>query len=297
MKIKSFFVLTLKVLAVCIVMVLSFVIASGIAFPDAAAQSAAQSSEEAAQGGMALLIVSIVNALILALPIARSRWHGLKLIGAMVLVFFGTQTFMSQIETVFFGGTFNISTGELTSIILSGLLTALFFTPLAVLIFGRMRKPKAEEDSAAPFAFSRQEWLKRLALIPIVYVALYFLFGYFIAWQSPDVRLLYTGSTDILPFFEHIAGIFRNSSELVLFQYVRGMIWIGLALPVIYLMKGKTWEKSVVIGLLFGLLLTTQLLFPNPYMPAPVRLAHFIETSTSTFLYGWLIVQVFVSPK
>ena len=42
---------------------------------------------------MALLVVSIVNALILAWPIARSRWHGLKLIGAMVLVFFGTQTF------------------------------------------------------------------------------------------------------------------------------------------------------------------------------------------------------------
>ena len=293
MKIKSFLVQSLKVLAVCVVMVLSFVIASAIAFPDAATQS----PEEAAQGGMALLVVSIVNAVILAWPIARSRWHGLKLIGAMVLVFFGVQTFMSQIETVFFGGAFNISAGELTSIILSGLLTTLFFTPLAVLIFGKMRKPKAEEDSAAPFAFSRQEWLKRLALLPIVYVALYFLFGYFIAWQSPNVRLLYTGSTDILPFFEHIAGIFRNSSELVFFQYVRGLIWIGLALPVIYLMKGKPWEKSVAIGLLFGLLLTTQLFFPNPYMPAPVRLAHFIETSASTFLYGWLIVQVFVSPK
>ena len=146
MKIKSFFVQSLKVLAICIVMVLSFVIASGIAFPDAAAQSAAQSPEEAAQGGMALLLVSIFNALILAWPIARSRWHGLKLIGAMVLVFFSTQTFMSQIETVFFGGAFNISTGELMSIILSGLLTALFFTPLAVLIFGKMRKPKMEEE-------------------------------------------------------------------------------------------------------------------------------------------------------
>ena len=103
MKIKSFFVQSLKVLAICIVMVLSFVIASGIAFPDAAAQSAAQSPEEAAQGGMALWLVSIFNALILAWPIARSRWHGLKLIGALIMVIFSTQTFMSQIETVFFG--------------------------------------------------------------------------------------------------------------------------------------------------------------------------------------------------
>ncbi|HRJ41629.1 MAG TPA: hypothetical protein PL105_07105, partial [Caldilineaceae bacterium] len=280
MKIKHLSIQLLKALALSIAMIVSFVAASAIANPGAAAQSATQSPDEAAQAGMALLIVCTVNALLLMWPIARSRWHGWRLVGAMGLVFFGVQTFMSQIETVFFGSAFNIPQEEMTSIIFSGLLTAIFFTPLAVLILGKLRTPKAEDDSPASLGLSRSGWVKRLALLPGVYVVLYFLFGYFIAWQSPDVRLLYSGSTDIRPFFEHMGGILANSPELVLFQYVRGLLWIGLALPILRLMAGTAWEKSIVVGLLFGLLITTQLLFPNPYMAAPVRLAHFVETAT-----------------
>jgi len=291
MKGKSFFSTTFRILGVCIAMVISFIIAAGIANPGAS--SGSQSAEDAAQAGMALLVVSIVNALLLVWPIARSRWHGLKLSGAVMLIFFGIQTFMSQIETMFFGSAFNISPTEMRSIILSGLFTAIFFSFLAVLIMGKMRKPKEEEEPVAPIELSTQGWVLRLVLLPLAYIVLYLLFGYFVAWQSPDVRQLYTGSTAIDPFFTHLASTFQDSPGLVPFQFLRGLIWIGLALVILRMMKGGAWEKAIVVGLLFGLLLTTQLLFPNPYMPAPVRLAHFIETSTSTFLYGVLIGQAF----
>ena len=291
MNIKKFFATVLKVLGICIAMIVSFVIAGVIANPGAASSS--QSAEETAQAGMALLVVSIVNALLLAYPISRARWYGLKLVGAVLLVFFGVQTFMSQIETMFFGGAFNISSAEMRNIILTGFLTAVFFSFLAVLIMGKIRKPKEEEAPAAPFELSAKDWAMRLVLLPLAYIVLYFLFGYFVAWQSPDVRELYTGSTAIEPFFTHLANTIKGDASIIPFQFIRGLLWIGLAFPILRMMKGGAWEKAIVVGLLFGLLITTQLMFPNPYMPAPVRLAHFIETSTSTFLYGALVGMAF----
>ena len=59
------------------------------------------------------------------------------------------------------------------------------------------------------------------------------------------------------------------------------------------MMQGRRWETALAVGLLCGVLLTAPLLIPNPYMPAPIRLIHFVETSTSTFLYGWLMGWVF----
>jgi hypothetical protein len=38
--------------------------------------------------------------------------------------------------------------------------------------------------------------------------------------------------------------------------------------------------------------MTSQLLLPNPLMPAEVRMAHLLETSTSNFLFGWLVVLI-----
>jgi hypothetical protein len=46
----------------------------------------ALSPAEASQAGKALLLVSLVSALVLSFLILRSRWHGLKLIGATFLV-------------------------------------------------------------------------------------------------------------------------------------------------------------------------------------------------------------------
>jgi hypothetical protein len=34
------------------------------------------------------------------------------------------------------------------------------------------------------------------------------------------------------------------------------------------------------------------LLLPNPLMPAEVRMAHLLETATSNFLFGWLVVLI-----
>jgi hypothetical protein len=47
--------------------------------------------------------------------------------------------------------------------------------------------------------------------------------------------------------------------------------------------------QYVLVGLLSALLPSAQLFIPNPYMPADVAMAHFIETSVSNFLWGLVI--------
>lgn len=49
-------------------------------------------------------------------------------------------------------------------------------------------------------------------------------------------------------------------------------------------------ETAVLVGLLFALLMNSQHLIPNPYMPPVVRLGHFVETSVSNWLLGFATV-------
>jgi hypothetical protein len=56
------------------------------------------------------------------------------------------------------------------------------------------------------------------------------------------------------------------------------------------MMKGRALETAVAVGLLFSLVMNSSHLMPNPYMPPAVRLGHFIETASSNFFWGMLIV-------
>ena len=53
------------------------------------------------------------------------------------------------------------------------------------------------------------------------------------------------------------------------------------------------WKtKAVLTGVAFALLMNSQHLLPNPYMPGKIPLYHFLETSSSNFIWGFLIVWV-----
>jgi hypothetical protein len=47
-----------------------------------------------------------------------------------------------------------------------------------------------------------------------------------------------------------------------------------------------------VLRYCFAVVMNSQLLLPNPLMPHEVRMVHLVETATSNFLFGWLIVLV-----
>ncbi|MCM3904300.1 MAG: hypothetical protein ND866_21585 [Pyrinomonadaceae bacterium] len=237
---------------------------------------------------LALLVVSCLNTAILSYVIIRSRWVGWKLIGAIFLIFFGISTFMSQIETAYF--VTRLPPGMLPRLFLAGGITAAIFSPLAVLVLGKKRHDGPDKEVSARLDMPLGEWVWKLSLIVVVYLVIYFTFGYFIAWRSSAVRTYYGGS-DPGSFLAQMNIVLRDTPWLLPLQVVRAMLWTGLAVLAIRLMKGLWWEIGLVVGLLFAIP-NAQLLIPNPFMPAEVRMAHLLETASSNFLFGWLVVLV-----
>ena len=278
MKAKLF--LVLKFLALVVLYFILFTITSATLLPRLQQTPA---DNEPLSALSALLIMSVVNTAVLTYITLRSRWAGLKLMVTLALVFFGVATFMPQIESAVFVRT--LPPGFLSRLFLAGFLFSCLYTPLLVLLLDKKRQT---EVSGPAVTMSSTEWMIRLAIAAIVYVILYFTFGYFVAWQSATVRAYYGGG-NLNGFLTQLSETWRATPWLFPFQFLRGLLWTLLALPIIRMMRGQTFEKGLVVGLLFaGVIL--QLLIPNPLMPYEVRMRHLVETASSNFLFGCLVV-------
>jgi hypothetical protein len=239
--------------------------------------------DEASQYLPALLVVSLGTSLALAYPILRSRWYGVKLAAAICLVMFGVETLMSVIEVLYFSGALKIPAGQAQLMTAAGLVRALIFAPLAVLILGRRTGTAVEQDPPR-LVMPALEWVKRFAILAVVYVVVYFGFGYFVAMQWAEVREFY-------------AGTFEGGPELILLQLFRGVLWAALALPIVKMMQGKAWETWLAVAVVFSALVSFGLLYPNPFMPPVVRQAHFVELMTSMLTYGAIAGWVWTRTK
>ncbi len=242
--------------------------------------------EEMNRASQGFVMVSIIEALLLSFLIVRSPWRGLKLISAVILVHFGVETFMAQIETLYFNSAVQMGAAELASIVAAGGMRASIFGPVAVLIFGKvMKSEQAGRQSVTLGPIVRSTGFVALVML---YVAVYFLAGYFIAWQWEETRLYYSGASTIKPFVEHFWDLFVQDDPFILFfQLFRGAIWTLLALTIVRMMKAKRWEVSIAVAFTFAVFLGLPLgLFPNPYMPPPVAKSHFIEIFSSMLLFG-----------
>jgi len=274
-------VTAIRFLAVTILYFGSFVVVSGALLSTTPQEDA---PTDAGATLIALLVVSLINAAVWTYVIRRSGWAGWKLVLAVFVVFYGANTLMPQIETAYF--VTRLPPGMLPRLFLAGLIIAAIFAPLAVLILGK-RRPEANETR---LQILTGNWPVKLTLIVIAYVCLYFTFGYFVAWRSPAVRAYYGGS-DPENFVAHMASLIRSEPMLFLLQAVRALLWTAIAIPVIKMMKGAWWESGLAVALLFAVV-NSQLLIPNPLMPPEVRMAHLVETTTSNFIFGWLIVLI-----
>ena len=250
--------------------------------------------EQQGDAARALLIVAALSSTVLSFLIARARWSGIRLVSAVFLIQFGVETFMTQIETIYFNSAVQVGTLQLIGIVKTGAIRALIFAPLAVLIFGHFRPPAnpAILDDTRPTGAGLGKWIMAIALL---YVLVYFVFGYFVAWQWEETRVYYSGTAEIKPFFVHLGDVFlREDPFLLPFQLLRGLIWGGLTLLIVSMIHADRWAVSASVGLVFAVLMAVPLtLFPNPYMPPMVIQAHSVEVGSSMLLFGavagWLL--------
>jgi hypothetical protein len=237
----------------------------------------------------ALFAVSFLNTVVLGYIILRSRWAGWKLIFTIFFILYGVTTVMSQIETAFF--VTRLPPGMLPRLFLVGAIFAALFSSLAVLILGKVRADPRHDETQSRLDMPVGEWVMKVSVIVIAYLVIYFTFGYFIAWKSEAVRTYYGGS-DPGSFLAQMSTVIRDTPLILPLQALRAILWTAIAVPIIRMMNGQWWEAGLAVALLFAVVMNSQLLLPNPYMPPEVRMVHLVETASSNFLFGWLIVLV-----
>ena len=237
-----------------------------------------------------LVLIGAAHTAVIMLIILWSRWRGWRLMVATALAYYGAITFMTQIETAYFLSSLTVSADTLRELFLMGMPTAFLYVPLAVVILGKARGPADNGEPNDRLVMPMSQWLWKLALIIVAYWVLYFGAGYFIAWQNPELRAFY-GGEDPGNFFLQMQVILTTDPWLAPFQALRALLWTLCALPVIRMTTGSPWRAALLVGLLLAVPSNLGHLLANPLIPAAsVRMSHMIETMSSTFLYGLIIV-------
>jgi hypothetical protein len=236
------------------------------------------------------LLVCSLNTLIILYFIYNARYKGWKLAGILFFVTFGIQYFMSQIETIWFNDSLKLSMNGILAIVSGGAIMALLFSPTSAWLTGNFRP--FDQSLSGKVKWDLLRYAKQIVLLSvIVWPLIYFLAGYLIAWQFTDVRMFYSGTGEIASF----GSIMKDNfiSGLYFFQIFRGFMWILIGLLVLMATEGSWINKGTILGLLFAILGSSGLLLPNPVMPFMVRMAHFIETFPSSFIWGLIIAWSF----
>jgi hypothetical protein len=293
---KDILILTAKVAALTIVLfVIQAIGAQFLPGPQeggavAEASGVAEEAPQPAPGFMGLILaVGLLQTIALAYPVVRSRWHGWRLALTTFLLFFGTVTFMNQIELLVYLED-RLAPEMLSGLFLMGLFNAVVFAPIVVLVLGRWKvDPSHVEEPRA--RMSATTWTWKIALGSTVFLACYYLFGYYVAWKSPVVRDYYGGS-DPGTFLGQMMKVAQDTPGMIPLQWFRGLLWVLLALLVIRMMRGRWWEAGIATALLFTVP-AIYLLYPNPLMPEEVRMVHLLETAPYQFLFGWFVAWLF----
>lgn len=223
--------------------------------------------------GGALLISSLIDAVILTLLAARSSLRGWALGATLGSLLFGVQIVQSLVETLIFNRDVHMPAAMFVATALCGLVRDLIAAGgVALLWRGR------SEPAPVPSGLG---W--KVPAIAAVYLLCYFAAGQFIAWQSPDVRAYY-------PHAAHI------HAALVVMQFGRGLGWAALAWVLFRDARGPSWPTALLCGLAFSGLMIPLLLFPNPYMPWAVRSVHMVEVGVSNLVFGMLAAWLLALP-
>lgn len=289
----------LRTIGLAVGLTIIFIIAvriSGLGQPAASSvSSAATSTGAAAQAQSAphpanlvllLFISSLVQAAVAAWLVAQAKWGGWKVTGALFLVV-ANLWLQTSIESVPYLAS-RVSPNWTSQTLVTGLISATLFAPLAVFIMGGFRHTPETSGESAHWSAAR--WVGTLATTTVAFVVLYYLCGYYIAWQNPALRQFYSGTTAIRSFWGQIASIWSSTPWMFPFQAGRSLLFVGLTLPAMRMLRGGAGRVAIGTALMYtawdG---STGLIMPNPIMPPTVAHSHLIELTVWGLLYGALV--------
>jgi hypothetical protein len=241
------------------------------------------------EGISGMLVLSAINTLLIVGFIVSSRWRGWRLALFLAVAYYVSFTFITQVETLYYLTDITVSPGLVPRLFIMGLPVPFLFIPLAVIICGKWNMKESAEKNPNEDMPTGQLIVK-FGVITLAYLVIYWIAGYFIAWQNPELRAFYGSPGEIIPFWEHTFNTFRNEPDLIILQLLRGLLFAIVAYLMIYGSEANPRVTALLVAMLFGVPHLGHIL-PNPLMPiASVRFSHMIETTTSMFLFGLLTV-------
>jgi hypothetical protein len=295
MPIRRIFFTGLKVLAVCILFAVCFIVGGALSGIDKIAQQpiASQSNPSSNQQVLPVpgdflrtfLIFTFCVSGVTSYLILRARWHGWKLVAVIFVSMYGISTVVNQLDSIAFLSD-KLPRGMIRAIFVQGAIAAALFAPLAVLLLGKWRNASlpAPESSAVPP--KPASIILRVTILVAAFIALYMFFGYYVAWRNPELQRFY-GGAELPNFWAAWQHNWTSSRWIYVLTAFRALLCIAFLYPVIWMLHTSR-QESALAAALFLACWTTALLLPNPLMPASVTRSHFWETLSFSLVFGTL---------
>jgi len=259
----------------------------------AGAASAAPPPGQPANVFLWLFLASLIQAAVVTYLVLESRGSGWRITGALFLVVLNVWATQTAIESASYLRTpaleGRVGPGFATRALVTGLVIATLFAPFAVWILGGFRRG-TPEVSGQPTHWSAARWTGTLAATTVAFVALYYLCGYYIAWQNPALRQLYSGTTAIRSFWGQMGWTWSSTPWMIPLQAGRGLLFVGMTLPAVRMLRGGAWRVALGTALLYAVWDgSAGLIVPNPIFPPSVAHSHLIELAVWGALFGGFV--------
>src|SRR4051812_32161527 len=235
----------LKVLVLTLLLGIFFILGAQLAGIDKVAlSSAAPASTPPPPAGFfaPFLLFSVCVSAVMAYLAIRSGRYGFKLMATLAFIMYSVMTVASQIESLFFLQS-KMPLALIERLFLQGAITTILFVPCVVLIMGQLRSHNlspAPEFNAVPAA----DWLFRLASTIVIFEFLYMFFGYYVAWQNPELRHFYGGG-ELNGFIAALVTNWRTTPSIYALQILRALLFFACILLVVRRFKGPRWEAAL----------------------------------------------------
>lgn len=253
-------------------------LASTLALTSLAMVANTATGSPAVPNGVGLTLVSnFLVALVLTLVASSAQWRGAPLSATIFILFFGVYYFDTMILSLFY----RLDTPfiHMFATMVAGLFVSLSSALVIVWMSGGMRSA-GFESVAERILRSPLQWAWRVLVCEAAYVAVGFVVGTLV---SPFVSgfTAPTGSPSTL--------------EVLLMHGCLGLVYVGLAIPFVSMMRGTRLSIGLSLGATISVLGgIAPLLPPNPFLPAAFRFTHMLEAGIANFVYG-LFVGYFLS--
>jgi len=237
---------------------------------------------------LSLLAEAALKAAVILELVRRSSWRGLKLGLAVFTAYFGVVGVLTGIESLIFLSELNkMSPRDVCLGTAQGFLTAVALGWMAAATAGPAQELSGEKAASRRLPGPEpRRWVWRMTLVALVYIPIFFLFGAFVAMPLAG------------PAFHEFYRDLKPTAWLPLIEIVRGYIWALLAVLIVSMLAVGLNKAALLTGLTFSLLMGAMLIAPNPIIDSDrLRWSHFVEVSTSNFLFGWLAVRILTQDK